>query len=284
MTGFFSKPYDLLENNTFKNIFVFGGLVFSFLFLWVFEPFGLYNLTGNEKLFAIGLYIVVGLIILVLQYFVFQHVIIKQYTVLNTILWIILSTFLIGLSSAVVNAFLFNDGHFYFLSFVLFQGIILSINIIFVPIFILVHYNISLHKRLKAANSFNDKLSQETVRPATNDKLIKLNSDNKKEGMEIGVDDFLFLRSQDNYIEINYLEDQSLKKDLVRYSLLKFENDNRDVPEIIRCHKGYIVNKLKIDSISGNAAGYKLKISGCDDIIPVSRSLNTKLETLLSGN
>jgi len=52
------------------------------------------------------------------------------------------------------------------------------------------------------------------------------------------------------------------------------------VTEIFRCHKSYIVNKVKIDSITGNAAGYKLKLKDYSEYIPISRKWNKKIKEI----
>ena len=54
MLKFLNKPYDLLEINKFKILLSFGGAIFFFLFLYIFEPFGLYNLSGLYKLKITG--------------------------------------------------------------------------------------------------------------------------------------------------------------------------------------------------------------------------------------
>lgn len=41
--------------------------------------------------------------------------------------------------------------------------------------------------------------------------------------------------------------------------------------KILRCHRSYIVNLEKIESLKGNAQGYKLKIFDSNYIVPVSR-------------
>ena len=48
-----------------------------------------------------------------------------------------------------------------------------------------------------------------------------------------------------------------------------------------RCHRAYIVNLDKIEQVEGNAQGYKLKLQGTEDLIPVSRNLNSEFSDRL---
>lgn len=282
MKNILNKQYDLLESKTFRYLFVFGGSGFAFIFLWIFEPYGLYNLTTiSEKFLAIGLYIGIGLILMLIQFFILQSLVIKTYTVLKTIGWIILSFLIIGTSSSIINSYLYNNGQFNLLGFFYFQGVILSINIIPVSVFILIHYNLTLRKRLRLSSQFNDKLHGKNE-IQKNDLKVIINSENKKEDFSLSLDSLLYITSVDNYINVYYLESNKIEHALVRYSLTGIETDNQNISEILRCHKSYIINKNKIKSISGNAGGYKIKLYNCNMLIPVSRKWNKSLSTLTS--
>ena len=274
MKNILNRPYDLLESTIFRYLFVFGGSGFAFIFLWIFEPYGLYNLTTNsEKILAIGLYTGIGLILMLIQFFILQSAVIKDHTVIKTIGWILLSFLIIGTSSSIINSYLYNNGQFNLKGLFYFQGIILSINIIPVSVFVLIHYNLTLRKRLKVSFNINSTLNNR-VESTIIQKGIVLNSENKKEGLTIELDSLIFICSIDNYIEIYFSANNIVEKRLLRYSLSRVEIDNKGSSEIFRCHKSYIVNKKKISSIIGNAAGYKLILAGHDTPIPVSRKWN----------
>ena len=192
-----------------------------------------------------------------------------------------LSFLAIGTSSTLVNSFLFDHGRFRFASFIYFQGVILSINIIPVSIFVLIHYNVTLQKRLKTASQLNNTLIKRDQNPEDNLQIV-LNSENKNEGFTISIASLLYITSFDNYIDVYYFKDKLVEHKLIRYSLASVEEDNRNIDEIFRCHKSYLVNKRKIESVSGNAAGYKIKLHDCDMLVPVSRKWNKNLSVLLS--
>lgn len=280
MKNILSRPYDLLESKVFRYLFVFGGSGFAFIFLWIFEPYGLYNLTVvHEKILAIGLYTGIGLLLMFIQFFLLQSLVIKDYTIIKTIGWIALAFFIIGTSSSIINSYLYNNGLFNILGFFYFQGIILSINIIPVSIFVLIHYNITLKKRLGVASNINSSLGKRGELKI-NHKPIVMNSENKKEGFSIEIDSLIFICSVDNYIEVYFLVNNTLEKKMLRYTLSGIEKDNNGISEIFRCHKSYIVNKRKISSVTGNAAGYKLILQGYTTPIPVSRKWNKDIASI----
>lgn len=280
MKELLKKQYDLLESKTFRYWFVFGIALFGLIFLWTFEPYGLYNLTTfDEKALAIGLYTGIGLLLLIFQFFLLQNIFIRKYTLGITILWIILSFLIIGTSSFIINTFLYNEGRFYFSIFIYFQGMILSINIIPVILFVLIHYNLTLRKRLRMAVQINSSIqnrSQNTVKG----QIVVLNSENRNDKLELSLNSLLFITSVDNYIDVYYIDNRIIKHKLLRYSLAAIEQDNPNIADLFRCHKSYIVNKTKIDSITGNAAGYKLRLKDYSDYIPISRKWNKQIKDI----
>ncbi len=89
--------------------------------------------------------------------------------------------------------------------------------------------------------------------------------------LKIAENDFLCVRSMENYCTVYFLENHKVKKLLLRISLsnilVQVETDT-----IKRCHRSYIVNLGKVKSLKGNAQGYKMILTETDFEIPVSRS------------
>ena len=85
-------------------------------------------------------------------------------------------------------------------------------------------------------------------------------------------DKLLFVRSEGNYCEIHSALGGSVQKELVRLALRSFEQQMQEYPDIIRVHRSYMVNLEKVQSVSGNAQGYRLKMEFGTEEVPVSRS------------
>ena len=80
----------------------------------------------------------------------------------------------------------------------------------------------------------------------------------------------LFIESADNYSEVVFLQNGQPKKTLLRGSLSRFEEQAHH-PDVVRCHRSFVVNLQRVESISGNAQGYKLQLQNYPSPIPVAR-------------
>jgi len=281
MLKYLNKPYDLLEIEKFKILYSFGVAIFCFLFLYIFEPFGLYNLSGLYKLIIISLYVFAGLLITLVHLFCLQNKIIKTYNLRNTILWISWITFLTSISSSVINDIAFNHGHFYFLSFIVFLGIIFGITIVPIMILILWHYVHTLKNQIKISSQINRKILEKGEIPNCTE-TITIEASNKRENISLQIDNFLYITSADNYIDVYYLEGNAIKHNLLRNTLNNIEKQVSNNKSIHRCHKSYIVNISVIDSVLGNASGYKIKFKTTGLLIPISRKYKETIFSLLN--
>lgn len=282
MTSYLNKPYDLLEIKRFKTLYLYGIAIYMFLFLYIFEPFGMYNLSGLYKLKIISLYVFIGFFISFVHLFWLQNKIIKIYNLRNTILWISWITLLTSLSSSVINDIVFNHGHFYFLSFFVFIGIVFGITIIPILVLILWHYVYTLQKQIKISGQLNKKIL-EKGETSDNSETILFEASNKRENISLRINNFLYIKSADNYIDVYYVENNSIKHNLLRNTLNEIEKKFAGNKNIQRCHLSYIVNIGIIDSVLGNASGYKLKLKNTEVLIPLSRKYRENIFDLLNS-
>ncbi|MDZ7773119.1 MAG: LytTR family DNA-binding domain-containing protein [Balneolaceae bacterium] len=109
---------------------------------------------------------------------------------------------------------------------------------------------------------------------------LQLVSRNRKERLLLQPGELLYLTAADNYVEVYYRVKGEAKTKLLRGTLKDFEKQ-ADHPEILRCHRSWIVNLRHVVNLSGNAQGYRLSLRGADRAIPVSRShADTVLERM----
>ncbi len=257
----------------FKILYAIGGAVYVFIFLYTFEPFGMYNLSGLFKLEIILFYTIAGLTITLIHLFWIQDFIFKRYTLGNTFLWIGWITFLTSISSAFINDLAFNEGHFYIISFILFIGIgiVFVLNIIPVSILILGHYIYLLKKQVKVTSQINRTISEKSITRNSSGK-ITISASNQRDNITLNINDLLYISSADNYIDVYYFEGKLLKHNLIRNTLNNIENQiSKKFQNIKRCHKSFIVNINNVKSVSGNASGYKIELDRVGFLIPISR-------------
>jgi DNA-binding LytR/AlgR family response regulator len=92
----------------------------------------------------------------------------------------------------------------------------------------------------------------------------------------------LYLESNDNYVNVYYLDNEKTKSYLVRNSLKQLEKNLKEYP-IYRCHRSYSVNIKNIKIIRKVKKGYELVINSPNEAcLPVSRSYEKKLLNLLN--
>lgn len=281
MMKYLNKPYDLLEIKKFKILYSFGMWIFYFLFLYIFEPFGLYNLSGSYKLKIISLYVFSGLLISVIHLFWLQNIIIKKYTLRNTILWISWITFLTSISSSIINDIISNQGRFHIEGFIVYMGIIFGTTIIPMSLLILWHYIYTIKKQIKISSQINKKILEKSE-ISNGTETITIEASNKRENISLLINNFLYITSADNYIDVYYLEGNAIKHNLLRNTLSNIEKQTSNNRSIHRCHKSYIVNMSKIDSVLGNASGYKINLKNTDLLIPISRKYKENIFSLLN--
>jgi LytTr DNA-binding domain len=142
-------------------------------------------------------------------------------------------------------------------------------------------------KQLRLARRYSQEASQiSTQIPAapaeTGVEAITLHGDNQGEVLTLPVQQLLFIEAADNYVRVVWTEAGTEKQRLLRTTLKKAEQDIAHHPALFRCHRAYIVNLKRVQSLSGNAQGYKLHLSDTAFIVPVSRNANDSIRQKLS--
>ena len=111
-------------------------------------------------------------------------------------------------------------------------------------------------------------------------RLIHLQSDNGKDIISITQNSLLFIEAQDNYVAIQYLENETSKKELLRTTMKTLEEKLKPY-SVIRCHRSFMVNLNNIEKVIGNAHKLNLYVTNSRLPVPVSRSYIPKIKTLL---
>ena len=143
----------------------------------------------------------------------------------------------------------------------------------------LVEYIFHLKNNQAVANTFN-----EQIQPSTpSDTILQFKDENDRVDFTIPLDQFLFIKAANNYVEVNYLEGEDVKKYLLRNSIRNMEQQLTSA-SIKRCHRSYIVNMDQVGRITGNAQGHKLHFPlTAEYVVPVSRSKGKELLALFEN-
>lgn len=273
--------------------------LFVFLFLLIFQPFGMREAPDNlAKFLAIGGYGLVTFTCIALSASGLSRQFPgwfkpESWTVSKEIRITLFNFLLIGFFNMLYTALAFR-APFSLKQLLYFEGITLAVGLIPVSLIVLFRHNRLLHANLKLAQEMNAELrppnrlvppvEQPVAAPTmlTNEPLT-FSADNGSEAITIPQQDFLFAVAADNYVELHFVENSQPKKSLIRSTLTRLEESVAHHPNLVRCHRAYLVNLQQVVNFSGNAQGLKLELHFSSERIPVSRKMVPAIKSLLHG-
>lgn len=112
------------------------------------------------------------------------------------------------------------------------------------------------------------------------EELININSRLKNEELGFYPGEFIYAESDGNYVNFYLNRNNQIKKEVIRNSINNIEEQLTGIPYLVRTHRAFIVNLKKILVKKGNTLGYRLKLSGIDQEIPVSRNNTNRFSKL----
>ncbi|MEL6593509.1 MAG: LytTR family DNA-binding domain-containing protein, partial [Bacteroidota bacterium] len=129
---------------------------------------------------------------------------------------------------------------------------------------------VNLIRKLQANQAIAKDIQPQAFREAAS-QIVPLPIHQSEKTLEVDLDQLLLIEAQQNYVRLFLLTDEGLKKEMLRNTLSRVEAALTNSP-IKRSHRSYLVHTQKIASVSGNAQGLKLKLTGLADLeVPVSR-------------
>ena len=257
------------------------GLFVAF-FLIVFQPFGTANVQIPNKLLFLSGYGWITFISVTLIIGGLPRLLPRLFEEDKWVVWKQMVLLGIGLSFCFVCCYLYMNFWFGWRlsinSFLGFYAIALAIAVMPIIVITLVEYIFHLKSNQAVAHTLN-----EQIQPSVpTDTILQLKDENDRVDFTIPLDQLLFIKAANNYVEVNYLEEEDIKKYLLRNSIRNIEQQLPN-PSIKRCHRSYIVNMAKVGRITGNAQGYKLHFPfTAEYVVPVSRSKGKELLELMN--
>ncbi|PWG05891.1 LytR/AlgR family response regulator transcription factor [Polaribacter aquimarinus] len=284
-----STPYYFNPSVQFKlrTSFTFG--VFVFVFLYIFKPFTLASLEEILFEYTLG----IGLITFLGSFFALYAppLFFKNYfdednwTIGKNVFFTIITIFFVGSILWYYGGLYKKERGIANITYVDFLLYTFLVGVL--PVFLVIFTNEKnvREKREKRASEIRDQKKKKILeKQKTFKNEIIIYSDNKKEHLKIKIKDLIYITSQGNYASFFIKKDEdTLKEKILRVTLTKIEDTLNDYPNIIRCHKSYIINTSFVSDIKGNARGYLLKSQFVSFYIPVSRSFSRQsLQGLLN--
>jgi len=276
-------PFNSIRKMTWFAAFV---AVFVFLFLSFFQPFGLGADSIDGLLKVTSTYGLITFFTIVLgtvvirnsfpRYFQENHWVFGRELLITMV-----NFFLIGVFNIVYSNYMFNIG-LSFKGFLYFQFYTLGVGFFPIIFYMMLKYTHLLRSNIKTANDLSGSISKAQVSHALGkDAKLRIHSELKKDDLEIYGQELVYAETSDNYIAVFHLKDGKLKKSMVRSTLGRLEADVADFPNLVRCHRAFLVNLEFLESFRGNAQGLQLKLRYIENEIPVSRNMVGKIKNLL---
>lgn len=109
---------------------------------------------------------------------------------------------------------------------------------------------------------------------------LTFQSSNNKEKIALTIDDLLFIKSEDNYVNVFYRNHGTIERKLIRNTLQNIERSYKDIL-LQRCHRSYIVNFKNVKAVHRKNDQILLVIDEQRQI-PVSSKYKDRIEQLVS--
>lgn len=270
---YLNKPFPFIEKTKYRLLASILVSVFVYVFLMIFQPFGISNIQYYKPIFVLGFF-VITLIVLFFS-FLIAPLICKEFfdsdnwTIRKNTIFIISQFIIISILNWAYNSTLGKDvttQH----SLMFFVFITTTVGI-FPTLFLMYFIEINLtRKNQDFANDFTENIPEKLSK--TEEIKIILNSKNKAETFKINLNQLICIKSEGNYLNVFYFENDKIISRLIRNSISKIEEQLSKFNKIKRSHRSYIVNLDKVDKMTGNARNFNLHIDDLGFKIPVSRS------------
>lgn len=259
--------------------------VFVPLFLIIFQPFGINLFQSDFKLLILSGYGLVTFCSLFIDLIILENIFSKffderNWKIWKEFLWLLWVIFTIGLGNAFYTSLAFEFFNLSFSFIIRFQLVTFMVAIIPTTILILTKQKYLLKKHINSADDLNKNIQEKNEDIQSN--IVRFFADNEKDSIEFNITNFFFIESSGNYIELFIIDEGNIIRTTFRSTLKRALGFFKDSPEIIQCHRAFIVNTSKIIKASGNSQGLRLSLENCNIEVPVSRGFVNSIREIIN--
>lgn len=113
-------------------------------------------------------------------------------------------------------------------------------------------------------------------------KKVSLQGNAKNSSLELNIDQLLYVEADANYLNVVSLGTE-VQSDTLRLTLKQFEEAVGNYPEIVRCHRAYLVNINNVSYLEGFSSKGELHFSDFQGTVPVSKTYLENISNLLKS-
>jgi len=103
------------------------------------------------------------------------------------------------------------------------------------------------------------------------------------DSVTLQVSNLLYIEAVGNYVKVYQLNNGQVRSDMLRATSKQIEDDLRDYPMIVRCHRAFLVNLQQVEQVVSKSGSMQLVIQHSHDSIPVSRSNIAQVKEAIKG-
>lgn len=255
--------------------------LFVFLFLYLFQPFNIDQITENRALHVAG-YGLVTFIVVILLDVVLPRVwpglfVEARWTVGKEILYFAANLICIAIGNMLYTTAM-GYSSISLPNFIMFVIVTCMVGIFPSAALIMTAYLRKLRKAVREANAMNAELAESH---APTEVELVLQGENQQDRIQCRSQDLLALVSAENYVEVWLKKNGEPERKVIRGSLSQLEQYLQDKGHFLRTHRSYIVNMDQVEAVDGNAQGYQLQLHAAMEPIPVSRRQSRALRDVI---
>ncbi|MDN3695132.1 LytTR family DNA-binding domain-containing protein [Chryseobacterium tructae] len=270
------KSHSYPKSESFAEILLssFGAGIIVYLFLIIFQPFGTESFHHPHKYLLLFPYtIIFGAVFFISNLYTSR---LNDWNIGSELLKILIILFLGSILAYFYNSLVISRVSLSFENYGYMFLYSLAVGIPISTIYVLSRYIYLKKSHENIARNIAPILNDNTGNSKAEILTILVNNTE----IAISTADFLCAQSMENYCTLYYLENDEVKKRLLRISLSNILQQT-ETDLIKKCHRSYIINLEKVRNIKGNAQGYKLTLPKIDFEVPVSRSFISAIIPLL---
>ena len=237
-----------------------------FVFLYFTEPLDVNEFNNYEKLIYLPVYGLIGalcyVIMLPLQNYLYKRLE-KQWSLKEEVLFnlaFIVFAFVLA-RTYYIHVIVYGESNPYSLWYYT-TSIFLPAIVTILPIVLIGRWALGKYK--------NKRLE---------DAKIEIQGEGNYESLRLVFNDLICVQSSDNYVEVSFLDNNTLKKQLIRNKLSVIETS---FPELLRTHRSFLINPYHFQS--WKTENGKLGVIASNDIfIPISKTYAPAVKMALNS-
>ncbi len=269
---FTRQDFPILDDNKSKWILILFCAFFATLFLIIYNPLNVIGFKINTQLgnlLSIKSAGVIGALVLIITQFYLRPIVgVRRHSILSFSLWLLLELSILSMVFYVIYGER-GQPFWHELYLTVESTVMLAIFPYSIGCILIALYRTKRNK-------------QQDQKPAILE-FVTLQDENGKDVLTVRSSDLIYLKAEDNYVQVTYLQNGSIEKKLIRNNLKTLEI-NLNNPNLIRIHRSYMINRPNINSIDREGRKIVVQMNYVQDTrLPVSSSYKPMLESSISN-